>query len=149
VAKGNSSYSGGTVPDFHRSSLTVRPFRCRIYHAKSMASRWLPVLVWAGVIFAFSAVPSLSSGLGGWDLLLRKLAHMTEYAILALLLVRATGSYARAFALTVAYATTDEVHQLFVRGRHGSPIDVAIDAVGALIGLGLLRSKLYRWSTER
>jgi VanZ family protein len=114
-----------------------------------MASRWLPVLVWAGVIFAFSAVPSLSSGLGGWDLLLRKLAHMTEYAILALLLVRATGSYAWAFALTVAYATTDEVHQLFVRGRHGSPIDVAIDAAGALIGLGLLRSKLYRWSTER
>jgi VanZ family protein len=114
-----------------------------------MASRWLPVLVWAGVIFAFSSVPSLSSGLGGWDLLLRKLAHTTEYAILALLLVRATGSYTWAFALTVAYATTDEVHQLFVRGRHGSPLDVAIDAVGALVGLALLRSKLYRWSTER
>jgi VanZ family protein len=114
-----------------------------------MQSRWLPVLVWAGVIFAFSSVPSLNSGLGGWDLVLRKLAHMTEYAILAVLLARALGSYAWAFGLAVAYAATDEVHQLFVRGRHGSPIDVGIDAVGALIGLGLLRSKLHRWSTER
>ena len=106
-----------------------------------MTSRWLPVLLWAGVIFAFSAVPSLNSGLGGWDYVLRKLAHLTEYAVLAALLIRATGSYAWAFGLAVAYAATDEVHQLFVRGRHGSPIDVGIDAVGALIGLGLWRRR--------
>lgn len=114
-----------------------------------MASRWLPVLVWAGVIFAFSSIPSLNSGLGTWDYVLRKGAHMTEYAILAVLLVRATGSYAWAFAVAVAYAGSDELHQTFVRGRHGSPVDVGIDAVGALIGLSLLRSKLNRWSTER
>jgi VanZ family protein len=90
-----------------------------------------------GVIFAFSAVPSLSSGLGGWDLVLRKCAHMTEYAILAALVVRASGSYAFGFAFAVAYACTDELHQTFVRGRHGSPIDVCIDAAGALIGLGI------------
>lgn len=114
-----------------------------------MTSRWLPVLVWAGVIFALSSIPSLNSGLGTWDFVLRKGAHMTEYAILAVLLVRATGSYAWALAFTVEYAASDEVHQLFVRGRHGSPIDVGIDAVGALIGLALLRSKMSRWSTER
>ena len=114
-----------------------------------MTSRWLPVLVWAGVIFAFSSIPSLNSGLGTWDYVLRKGAHMTEYAILAVLLVRATGSLAWAFAFTVAYAASDEVHQLFVRGRHGSPIDVGIDAVGALIGITLVRSRLNRWSTER
>jgi VanZ family protein len=102
-----------------------------------MASRWLPVLVWAGVIFAFSSIPSLSSGLGTWDTVLRKGAHMTEYAILAVLLMRATGSYAWAFALAAAYAATDEFHQTFVHGRHGSPIDVGIDAVGTLIGLGV------------
>jgi VanZ family protein len=113
-----------------------------------MASRWLPVLVWAVVIFAFSSVPSLNSGLGTWDTLLRKCAHMTEYAILAALLVRAIGSYAWAFALAVAYAATDEVHQLFVRGRHGSPVDVAIDAVGALIGLAVV-SRLRPWTTGR
>jgi VanZ family protein len=114
-----------------------------------MASRWLPVLVWAGVIFAFSSIPSLNSGLGTWDFVLRKGAHMTEYAILAVLLVRATGSYRSAFVLAVAYAGSDEFHQTFVRGRHGSPVDVGIDAVGALIGLSLLRSKMNRWSTER
>jgi hypothetical protein len=43
------------------------------------------------VIFAFSAVPSLGTGLGTWDLLLRKLAHATEYAILGALLLRAVG----------------------------------------------------------
>ena len=104
-----------------------------------MVSRWLPVVAWAALIFAFSSVPSLSTHLGTWDLVLRKLAHMTEYAVLALLLLRATGSYAWAFGLTVGYACTDEFHQTFVRGRHGSPIDVGIDAVGALIGLAVWR----------
>ena len=113
-----------------------------------MASRWLPVLVWAGVIFAFSSIPSLNSGLGTVDLVLRKGAHMTEYAILAMLLMRASVSYAWAFALAVVYATSDEVHQLFVRGRHGSPLDVAIDGVGALIGIGLWRSQRARRSSE-
>ncbi len=111
-----------------------------------MVSRWLPVLVWAGVIFAFSSIPSLSTHLGTWDLILRKLAHMTEYAILALLLVRASGSSAWAFALAVAYAGTDEFHQTFVRGRHGTPVDVGIDAVGALIGLGTLHR---RWRQQQ
>jgi VanZ family protein len=104
-----------------------------------MVTRWLPVVLWAGVIFAFSSVPSLGSGLGSWDLVLRKCAHATEYAILAALLLRATGSFAWAFALTVAYAAADEVHQTFVRGRHGSPVDVAIDAAGALVGLAAVR----------
>ena len=104
------------------------------------------MLVWAGVIFAFSSIPSLSTHLGTWDYVLRKLAHMTEYAVLALLLVRATGSALWAFVLTVAYACTDELHQTFVRGRHGSPIDVGIDAIGALIGLSLLRLRRRLYS---
>jgi VanZ family protein len=107
-------------------------------------SRWLPVLVWAGVIFAFSSIPSLGTNLGTWDYVLRKLAHATEYAILAVLIARATGSYVWAFALTVAYAGSDEFHQTFVRGRHGSPIDVAIDAAGALLGLVILARRAVR-----
>jgi VanZ family protein len=93
------------------------------------------------VIFAFSSIPSLNSGLGTWDYVLRKGAHMSEYAILAVLLVRATGSSMWAFALAVAYAGSDEFHQTFVRGRHGSPIDIGIDAIGALIGLGVCRRR--------
>ena len=96
---------------------------------------WAPVVLWAAVIFAFSSVPDLGTGLGTWDLVLRKGAHATEYAILAALLRRATGSYGWAFALAVAYAAGDEFHQTFVRGRHGSPIDAGIDAAGAAIGL--------------
>jgi VanZ family protein len=104
----------------------------------AVVSKWLPVVAWAAVIFALSSIPSLSTHLGTWDTILRKCAHMTEYAILAVLIARATGSSAVAFGLTVVYAASDEWHQTFVRGRHGSPIDVGIDAVGALIGLWLL-----------
>ena len=98
-------------------------------------ANWLPVLLWAAVIFAFSSIPSLGTGLGTWDTLLRKGAHMAEYAVLALLLARALGREAPAFALGVLYAASDELHQAFVRGRHASPVDVAIDSVGLLIGL--------------
>jgi VanZ family protein len=96
---------------------------------------WLPIVCWAALIFALSSIPSLSSGLGFWDLILRKLAHTTEYAVLAILFQRALERPSLAFACTVAYAATDELHQHFVRGRVGSPIDVGIDSVGALVGL--------------
>ena len=96
---------------------------------------WLPVLVWAAVIFTFSSIPSLSSGLGVWDTVLRKCAHVTEYAILGGLLYRAFEREAPALAAGIAYAATDEVHQHFVRGRHASPADVAIDAVGVALGM--------------
>ena len=96
---------------------------------------WLPVFAWAAVIFAFSSIPSLSSGLGTWDTVLRKGAHITEYGILGALLYRALGREALALAVGIAYAASDELHQRFVHGRHASPIDVAIDAVGLSVGM--------------
>ena len=96
---------------------------------------WLPVFAWAAVIFAFSSIPSLSTGLGTWDTVLRKGAHLTEYAILGALLYRALGREALALAVGIAYAATDEFHQRFVHGRHSSPVDVAIDAVGLALGM--------------
>ena len=96
---------------------------------------WLPVALWAGVIFAFSSVPSLSTGLGTWDTILRKAAHITEYAILGALLYRAFRREAPALATGIAYAASDELHQHFVRGRHASAVDVAIDALGLTIGM--------------
>ena len=96
---------------------------------------WLPVLVWAAVIFTFSSIPSLSTGLGTWDTILRKGAHLTEYAVLGGLLDRALGREPLALAVGIAYAATDELHQYFVRGRHASPVDVAIDAVGVAAGM--------------
>ncbi len=102
-------------------------------------SLWLPVVAWAALIFGLSSIPSLSTGLGTWDLVLRKCAHVTEYAVLGYLLVRALGRTGLAFVAGVLYAASDELHQHFVRGRHGAVYDVAIDAVGVLAGALLVR----------
>ena len=98
---------------------------------------WAPPLALMAAIFALSAQPDLSSGLGTADLILRKIAHMAEYGLLVFLwwralrtLVAERAAVAAAFAVSLAYAATDEWHQSFVEGRHGTPVDVAIDAVG-------------------
>jgi VanZ family protein len=99
---------------------------------------WGPVVAWAAVIFGLSSIPSLSTGLETWDLVLRKLAHVVEFAILGALLLRAIAREPAAFALGSAYAATDEVHQAFVPGREGSPVDWLIDVVGVAAGVILL-----------
>ena len=110
--------------------------------ASRALSLWVPVVVWAAVIFAFSSIPSLSTGLGVWDTILRKGAHLTEYAILGALLLRALGRELPAFVAGMAYAATDEVHQHFVRGRHASPVDFLIDSLGLAVGILALRRLL-------
>jgi len=101
-------------------------------------SAWLPVVAWAALIFTLSSIPDLGTGLGGWDLVLRKIAHAAEYAVLGALLFRALGRELPAVAIGIAYAVTDEVHQAFVSGRHGAPVDVLVDAVGVLVGVYVL-----------
>ena len=96
---------------------------------------WAPVLLWAAVIFALSSVSDLGTGLGTWDLVLRKIAHAGEFAVLGALLLRAVREELPALALGIAYAATDELHQHFVPGRVGSALDVLIDAVGVAIGV--------------
>ena len=96
---------------------------------------WAPVVLVAGVIFAFSSVPSLGTGLGTWDLVLRKLAHLSEYAVLGALLQRALSRSGLAILIGALYAMSDEIHQHFVRGRHAAWYDVVIDSVGVTIGV--------------
>src|SRR5215212_6422001 len=67
------------------------------------------------VIFALSAQPDLSSGLGTIDLVGRKFVHASEYALLCFLWWRALRTVtadrravAAAFAICVAYSATDE-----------------------------------------
>jgi VanZ family protein len=101
------------------------------------------------LIFFLSHQPDLSSGLGTWDLVGRKVLHTTEYALLCLLWWRALAgattrgrAIAAAAALSLAYAISDEVHQSFIDGRHGTPVDVAIDSVGiAAAGAWLRRQR--------
>ena len=104
-------------------------------------TRFIPPVLLMGVIFALSAQPDLNSGLGGWDTLLRKLAHMGEFALLWWLWLRALGRPLTAALITLAYAASDEWHQSFVHGRTGSPIDWVIDAVG--VGLAVAAWAYY------
>jgi len=100
---------------------------------------WAPVVLWAAVIFAFSSVPDLGTGLGTWDLVLRKIAHACEFAVLGALLLRALCEERTALAAGVAYSISDELHQHFVPGRVGSPLDVLIDSLGVAVGVLLWR----------
>jgi VanZ family protein len=134
------------------------------------ARKWLPIPVWMGVIFLASTDIGSAAHTGSivmWLLrtisggrmplatmeeihfLIRKSAHLTEYAIFGFLLWRAfttstnlTGrrlAWGSAAALLVAalYACTDEYHQSFVPGRTSSIRDVAIDTVGAAVAIGV------------
>lgn len=73
--------------------------------------------------------------------LIRKAAHMTEYAILAVLIfmgiyldIRKLPKWYWVIAIGIFYAATDELHQLFVPGRSGQLLDVCIDSVGVVMG---------------
>ena len=76
------------------------------------------------------------------DYPIRKAAHAMEYAVLGGLLVLMYGSYgiigkkgmAYGILTGVAYAMTDEIHQLFVAGRSCQVTDVLIDSTGVVFG---------------
>ena len=113
--------------------------------ARHRLDLWLPPIVLMAVIFILSAQPSLDTGLGLIDTIGRKLVHFAEYALLCFLWWRPLSrvlpprrAILLAFLISSAYAATDELHQSFVEGRHGTPVDWAIDTAGAgLAALGL------------
>lgn len=132
---------------------------------------WLPVGLWMALIFFMSTrvgapentsrilVPLLTwlfpditaEGLALARFAVRKLMHLLEYAILAMLLWRARFRPRRddsrpwsnrdatfAGLVAVAYAASDEFHQTFVPGRDGTLTDVLIDSAGAALGLTVI-----------
>ena len=112
----------------------------------------LPPLALMVVIYVLSDQQRLDSGLGWVDDVGRKLVHFGEYALLCSLWWRALrerlsgdSALAAAVAITSAYAATDEFHQSFVDGRHGTPVDWLIDTAGALTAALLIR----RWDRSR
>lgn len=75
---------------------------------------------------------------------IRKAAHITEYAVLAILAFRAVrrerlifcdGDVWGVLLLCVAYAATDEIHQIFVASRFAAVGDVLYDTFGAMVGV--------------
>jgi len=112
---------------------------------------WILVFIWASFIFFLSHQPFLESGLSNqWDFILRKIAHITEYAILTWLLIRALRGYQLtpsqilllAISLSFLYAMSDEYHQTFILGRQGVPRDVFIDSFGIFLGAWLSKMKV-------
>lgn len=113
--------------------------------------RWLPPILWMAGIFYLSSQPSLPHAPDPWlDVLIKKLGHANEYAVLFLLFVRAWSTLRSARArldiswiATAIYALSDELHQSFVPGRHCKWYDVVIDVSGALLVWLLLRHGLW------
>ena len=109
--------------------------------------RAIAPLVLMGVIFYFSAQSSAGEH-PWWDVILRKLGHVSGYALLTVLwwwALRGVTDRPLLIAVCVsfAYACTDEFHQTFVSGRTGTPVDVAIDSIGIAIA-ALLVMRLPR-----
>jgi VanZ family protein len=129
--------------------------------------RWLPVLLWMGVIFLLSSRSNPYTYTPNWDNdcvklmpktafwqehcdteYLGRVAHLGCYTILSLLLYRAlAGSrwksdlskvYLGVFLLGWGYGWSDETHQLFVPGRTFQLLDLAIDLAGVTLGVLLI-----------
>jgi hypothetical protein len=133
-----------SVTECHESG-TDRTARGYAAPVRALAA-WLPAILVAAIIFALSAQPHLQVSEGALDLVLRKCAHLTVYAALAVACVRGLAHHGLGRrvqllgggALALAYAISDEFHQTFVPGRSGAPRDVLIDLVGITAGLLLL-----------
>lgn len=109
-----------------------------------------------GVIFLLSSVPgkSLDSPVPDYA------AHAVEYALLGTLVLRGVngglrpapgvGSTLLMALLCVAWGVLDEMHQAFVPGRTSTPVDVAYDAVGALLaGVAFPLWRRLPWGPRR
>jgi VanZ family protein len=112
------------------------------------ADLWLPPFLLMGVIFLFSAQPSLDSGLGVIDSVGRKLIHFAEYGLLCFLWWRllhtgmdTTRAAVSAFLLSSLFAASDEFHQSLVEGRGATAVDWAIDSAGAALVALRLRTR--------
>ena len=108
--------------------------------------RWLPALAWMGLIFVLSSQSGLAiSEDVAVERPLRGVAHLVSFGILAGLLLFAISGVRRpglagmvlAFAVTALYGVSDEWHQSMVPTRSARVEDLAIDLLGALIGLGI------------
>lgn len=88
---------------------------------------------------------------------IRKAAHFSEYALLAVLWVIPLGCMTKtnkkrmivALLLCIMYAVSDEIHQLFVPGRDGNIKDVLIDTAGAGFGILVWRFIFHNFSCRR
>jgi len=106
------------------------------------AGLWVPVVAYGGLVFYLSSlsVPPVAGRLPDY------IVHPLEYLGLTFLVVRAingglvapisAATHLSAIAFTVAYAVSDEIHQLHVPRRTASLKDVLSDTLGAVLAVG-------------
>lgn len=86
------------------------------------------------------------------SLIIRKLAHFTEYFILGILVYNAVNSYNKktysAIIICILYAISDEIHQIFVPGRSCQILDILIDSIGSITGI-YITILLYKYVFKR
>lgn len=116
----------------------------------SRAARWLPVLLYAALIFGLSHRESLPAGA---ELVNDKIAHFALYAGFGYLLARALTNagasnkisrWVVAAAVASAYGLSDEWHQSFVPGRSAEIADWVADTAGGAAG-AFIYGKLAAW----
>jgi len=111
--------------------------------------KWVSLLIWLVAIYLMSnsSLKEFVVVADWWELILRKMAHIFEFGILAWLFFRILGQTEKrhvywnlfwAFIFTVLYAISDEYHQAFIVGRSGNVVDVFIDSLGGLISIWLI-----------
>jgi len=113
---------------------------------------WLPPLVVMAAIFYASSRSSLPQAKGEWlDAFIKKIAHVGEYTLLFVLLVRAWSLHLRptsacwtGWLTTLAYGISDEFHQSFVPHRHANWYDVVIDVTVPLLFCFLYTRAVHR-----
>lgn len=116
---------------------------------KKFLNRYFPAIAWAGLIFFFSSLQTVPSPQDTvLNFVLKKSAHLIEYAVLYWLTFRAVNcevpetsqqikraDYLTPLIFTLAYAIFDEIHQSFVPNRHAKLYDVGFDLAGALLAI--------------
>ena len=118
-------------------------------------STWGPAILYLAVIYYVSAQPQVGWATPYPD----KLLHVSEYLVLSILLARALNNGIRkpvsaptrllTWSLCVAYAVSDEIHQIFVPGRSPDVRDAVADACGAALGLLMLHAAQAAWLRRR
>ena len=103
-------------------------------------SLWLPVALWAALIFKFSSgIVPIASQIYWQDFAVKKIGHFLLFGVLAVLIYRGligqglSRKEATIWAVVTAflYGATDEFHQMFTQGREARIRDVFIDGIGA------------------
>lgn len=129
-------------------------------HPMRFLKAWLPVILWAALILSAANDRFSEKQTGGWlerrfgrlppevNVLVRKGAHVAEYAILALLSWRARRTVVTPLLICLGVAIADETLQAMTVTRSGSPWDVVWDMSGAILALTFVPGARARLSSR-